>query len=86
MNTQNHTNQDLRDEYEQPQISATAEQNDDSQWEEEEADLTFYQEKFHLPRERKYRAPRKPKNACQRFEEHRAAVENLAEDASLENV
>ena len=86
LNTQNHTNQDIRDEYEQPQISATAEQNDDSQWEEEEADLTFYQEKFHLPRERKYRAPRKPKNACQRFEEHRAAVENLAEDASLENV
>ncbi len=77
MNTQENANRNLWEEYEQ---------YEDGQWEEEEAELAFYEEKFHLPRERAYRVPRKPKNARQRFEEHRAEVDELAEDAGLENV
>lgn len=58
----------------------------DSQWDEDEDLLAYYEEKFHLPQERRQRRPRAPKNARQRFEEHRAAVENLAANAGLENV
>lgn len=59
---------------------------DETDWETEEAERAFYEEKFNLPQERTYRTPRKPKNAQQRFEEHRSAVEELAADAGLENV
>ena len=57
----------------------------DSQWEEEQADLDFYQRKFRLSHST-YRAPGSPKNEKQKFELHRAEIQKLAEVAGLENV
>ena len=57
----------------------------DSQWEEEQADLDFYERKFRLSHST-YRAPGSPKNERQKFELHRAEIQKLAEVAGLENV
>lgn len=67
-------------------LHETPEEDVDSQWKEEEAQLKFYAMKFRLPSGRKYRVARKPKNVRQRFEEHRADVERIAEVAGLENL
>ena len=67
-------------------LRETPEEDVDSQWKEEEAQLKFYAMKFRLPSGRKYRVARKPKNVRQRFEEHRADVERIAEVAGLENL
>ena len=72
------------DEYQPPH--ETFAQDADNQWEDEEAQLRFYDKKFRLTQGREYRVARKPKNAIQRFEEHRAEVERVAEVAGLENV
>lgn len=61
-------------------------QDADSDWEEEEAQLKFYDKRFRLSSGRTYRVPRRSRNERQRFEEHRTEVEGLAEDAGLENV
>ena len=57
----------------------------DINWEEEQADLDFYERKFRLSH-RTYRVPRSPKNQKQKFELHRAEIQKLAEVAGLENV
>ena len=67
-------------------LHETPEEDVDSQWEEEEPQLKFYDKKFRLTSGRKYRVARKPKNVRQRFEEHRAEVERVAEVAGLENL
>jgi RIO kinase 1 len=58
----------------------------EDRWEDEEALLDQYAERFNLPRERPQRRPRPPKNLRQRFQEHREAVESLAHGAGLENI
>ncbi len=63
-----------------------AAQEKDTRWEEEQADLAFYNKRFNLQQDRVFRVQRAPKNEWQRFIEHRAEVESLAEVASLENV
>lgn len=54
-------------------------------WEEEQAELDYYERRFGLA-ERTYRNPRMPKNEKQRFEMHRAEIQALSEVAGLENV
>lgn len=67
-------------------------QNDDAsdldsdvQWEKEAAELEYYERRFGLA-ERTHRVPRAPKNERERFEMHRAEVEQVAEVADLESV
>ena len=60
-------------------------QDSDMQWEEEQAELEYYEKKFGLA-DPTHRFPRKPRNEQQRFEMHRAQVQQLAEVAGLENV
>ena len=55
------------------------------QWDEEQAELEYYEKKFGLA-DPTHRFPRKPRNEQQRFEMHRAQVQQLAEVAGLENV
>ena len=57
----------------------------DLQWEEEQAELDYYERRFGLA-ERTYRNPRMPRNEKQRFEMHRAEILALSEVAGLENV
>ena len=54
-------------------------------WEEEEAELEYFERKFRLA-EPTYRNPRMPKNERERFEMHRAEVQQVAEVADLESV
>ena len=84
LNSLDHAGRPTWDNFE-PQFE-TPEEDEDSQWEEEEAQRIFFDRKFRLTSGRKYRVARKPKNVRQRFEEHRAEVERVAEVAGLENV
>ena len=63
-----------------------ADRKADRRWDEEEEELAFYSKRFGLPHEKEYRARRPPRNERQRFEEHRAEVETVAEVAGLETV
>ncbi|MDE0200723.1 MAG: hypothetical protein OXK78_21130 [Caldilineaceae bacterium] len=60
-------------------------QESEIRWEEEEAELDYYERKFRLA-EPTYRNPRMPKNERERFEMHRAEVQQVAEVADLESV
>jgi len=60
-------------------------QDPDSEWEEEMADLEYYQRRFGLA-EPTFRVKRQPKNERERFEMHRAEVQQVAEVADLESV
>jgi len=71
------------DQFQQDDDSSS--QESDRRWEEEEAELEFYERKFRLA-EPAFRAAREPKNERQRFEMHRAEVQQLAEVADLESV
>ena len=84
LNTQEIAEWNILEEYDQPEESLA--QEGVSEWEDEEARLAFYTEKFRLSNERVYRRKRKPKNQRQRFEEYRADIEGVAEDAGLENL
>ena len=84
MNSLDHAGRPTWDDFE-PQFE-TLEEDEDSPWQEEEAQRIFYDRKFRLTSGRKYRVARKPRNVRQRFEEHRAEVERVAEVAGLENV
>lgn len=63
-----------------------ADRKADRRWDEEEEELAFYSKRFGLPHEKEHRARRPPRNERQRFEEHRAEVETVAEVAGLESV
>jgi len=63
-----------------------ADRKADRRWEEEEEELAFYSKRFGLAQEKEYRTRRPPRNERQRFEEHRAQVETVAEVAGLESV
>lgn len=71
------------DQFQQDDDSSS--QESDRRWEEEQAELEYYERKFRLT-EPAFRAAREPKNERQRFEMHRAEVQQLAEVADLENV
>lgn len=60
-------------------------QESDMRWEEEQAELEYYEKRFRLA-EPTLRAAREPKNERQRFEMHRAEVQQVAEVADLESV
>ena len=60
-------------------------QDSDLSWEEEQAELEYYERKFRLA-EPSFRFAREPKNERQRFEMHRAEVQKLAEVADLESI
>ena len=60
-------------------------QESDTGWEEEQAELEYYEKRFRLA-EPTLRATREPKNERQRFEMHRAEVQQVAEVADLESV
>ena len=83
MNNRENEDMEAWQQYEQ-QYEEIA-KDSDSQWEEEQADLDFYQRKFRLSHST-YRAPGSPKNERQKFEAHRAEIQKLAEVAGLENV
>ncbi len=83
LNTDERAEEANQREWEQPRAAA---QETDSRWEQEEEELAFYAKKFRLTQERGFRVRRAPKNERQRFQEHRAEVEAVAEVAGLENV
>ena len=60
-------------------------QDSDIRWDEEEAEMDYYERKFRLD-EPTHRVHRAPRNERERFEMHRAEVQQVAEVADLESV
>ena len=67
------------------QNDSATDPDSDVRWEEEVAELEYYEKRFGLA-EPTYRVPRAPKNERERFEMHRAEVQQVAEVADLESV
>jgi len=74
---------DRRDQFLQDEEPSS--QDSDVEWEEEAAELEYYERRFRLA-EPTNRVPRAPKNERERFEMHRAEVQQVAEVADLESV
>lgn len=83
MKEQEERDSDNRDQFQRDDDSSP--QDSDLRWEEEQAELEYYERKFRLA-EPSFRIAREPKNERQRFEMHRAEVQQLAEVADLESI